>query len=163
MLYKKQWSWRNENSKFVFIRGRSNMYLVIRISGMIGLPKKISSTLDQLRLRRKYSAILLEENPENLKLLKVIRNFVAYGRISEENIARLIDKRGQKTKEWKKLDSKKISSELGKKKLSDFGLKPFFRLHPPRKGIESKKHFGVGKGVLGDNKDDINKLLERML
>jgi len=36
-------------------------------------------------------------------------------------------------------------------------------LHPPRKGIESKKHFGVGKGVLGDNKEKINELLERML
>jgi len=36
-------------------------------------------------------------------------------------------------------------------------------IHPPRKGIESKKHFGVGKGVLGNNKKEINKLIERML
>jgi large subunit ribosomal protein L30 len=137
--------------------------IVIRISGMIGIPKKVSETLNQLRLRRKYSAVLLEEEPENMRLLKVIRNFVAYGRISEENIVNLIEKRGQKTKELKKIDAKKIAPELGKKKLSDFGLKPFFRLHPPRKGIESKKHAGVGKGVLGDNKEKINDLLERML
>src|SRR3989339_283463 len=42
-------------------------------------------------------------------------------------------------------------------------LKPFFRLHPPIKGIESKKHFGVNKGVLGNNKDKINELVRRML
>jgi len=28
---------------------------------------------------------------------------------------------------------------------------------------ESKKHFGVGKGVLGDNKEKINELVRRML
>jgi large subunit ribosomal protein L30 len=139
------------------------MYLVIRISGMVGLQRKIVESLDRIRLRRKYSAVLLDETPENNKLLLNIRNFVAYGRISEKNIVKLIDKRGQKIEKNKKIDAKKISSELGKKKLSDFGLKPFFRLHPPRKGIESKKHFGVGKGVLGDNKEKINDLLEKML
>ena len=48
-------------------------------------------------------------------------------------------------------------------KAVNLGFKPFFRLHPPRKGIESKKHFGVGKGVLGDNGKEINKLITRML
>jgi large subunit ribosomal protein L30 len=49
------------------------------------------------------------------------------------------------------------------RKGQDGKLKPFFRLHPPRKGIESKKHFGVGKGVLGNNGDGINDLVLRML
>jgi hypothetical protein len=40
-------------------------------------------------------------------------------------------------------------------------LKGFFRLHPPRKGIKSKLQYP--KGVLGDNKESINKLIERML
>ena len=62
-----------------------------------------------------------------------------------------------------KIDAKKTAEELEKKNLNELGLKPFFSLHPPRGGIESKKHFGVGKGVLGDNKKAINKLLERML
>ena len=64
----------------------------------------------------------------------------------------------------KKIDAKKIIEELEKgKKYEEVNVKPFFRLHPPRKGIESKKHFGVGKGVLGNHKDKINKLIERML
>ena len=47
------------------------------------------------------------------------------------------------------------------KKFEELNLKPFFRLHPPRKGIKSKLHFP--KGVLGDNKKKINDLVERML
>tara|TARA_Y100000310_G_C20138545_1_gene559178 strand:+ start:19 stop:444 length:426 start_codon:yes stop_codon:yes gene_type:complete len=141
------------------------MIIVIRISGMVEIPTKPRKTMEDLRLRRKYCAILLDETPENLKLLKKIRNFVAYGRVSEENLARLIDERGQRVagKKEIKIDGKKIATSLGQKNLLDFGLKMFFRLHPPRKGIESKKHFGVGKGVLGDNREEINKLLERML
>lgn len=138
------------------------MYLVIRISGMIGISNKVKDTLFQLRMRRKYSAILLEENVENGKLLKKIRDYVAYGKISEANLKKLIEIRGQKIDKNEKIDVKKIVENLGKKKLNDMGLKPFFRLHPPRKGIESKKHFGKGKGVLGDNGEKINNLLERM-
>ena len=62
------------------------------------------------------------------------------------------------------MDVKKTVESLIKgKKYSELNLKPFFRLHPPRGGINSKKHFGKEKGILGDNGKEINKLLERML
>ncbi len=138
------------------------MILVIRISGQVEISGKVEQTLHELRLRKKYSAVLLNETLLNLKLLQHLRNYVAYGRISEENLAKLIELRGQPLKKGAKIDASKILQHLGSKTLDEFGLKPFFRLHPPRGGIESKNHFGVGKGVLGDNKDKINKLVERM-
>jgi len=115
------------------------MISVVRITGDVGLAKEVRETLFRLRLRRKYACIVLE-NPskEQLGMIKSVRNFVAYGELNPETHKELVDKRGQKDK-------------------------PFFRLHPPRKGIASKKHFGVGKGVLGDNKDKINDLIKRML
>lgn len=137
--------------------------IVIRISGMVEVPQKIGHTLDNINLRRKYSAILLEESPENLKMLNKIRSFVAYGPISKESLHKLISLRAESSDKTKKIDADSVIKNLDKKSLKDQGLKPFFRLHPPRKGIESKKHFGVGKGVLGDNKENINLLLERML
>ena len=76
--------------------------------------------------------------PEKLGMLKKIKNFVAYGEISKETYDKLLEKRGERSK-------------------------THFRLHPPRGGIDSKKHFGVGKGVLGNNKEKINELIERML
>ena len=114
------------------------MICIIRISGDVGLNRDIKETFNRLKLRRKYSCIVIEPTKENLGMLEKLRNFVAFGEINEETYSLLKNKR--KTK-----------------------IKNFFRLHPPRKGIDSKKHFGVKKGVLGDNKEGINKLVERML
>jgi len=114
------------------------MICIIRISGDVGLNRDIKETFNRLKLRRKYSCIVIEPTKENLGMLKKVRNFVAFGEISKETYAKLNNKR--KTK-----------------------IKNFFRLHPPRGGIDSKKHFGVKKGVLGDNGEGINKLVERML
>ena len=139
------------------------MIVVIRISGRVGLSKDIKETLDRINLRRKYSATFLKPSPENIKLLRKIRNVVAYGDIDKETLKELIEKRGTPIDKSKKIDAEKIISELEKKKLKDLGLKPFFRLHPPRGGIDSKTHFPIRKGVLGDNKTKINDLVRRML
>ncbi len=115
------------------------MIAIIRIRGQVGLNRKIVDTLYRLRLRKKYTCVVLE-NPtkEDLGMLEKVKNFVAYGELDEATYKKLVEARAGK-------------------------IKNFFRLHPPRKGIESKKHFGVGKGVLGNHGKEINKLLERML
>lgn len=137
------------------------MLLVIRIRGMVDVNSDMAETLFRMRIRRKYAAVLMEDNVENRKLLKKARDFISYGTISKEMLERLINERGKAT-DGKKIDAKKIIEGLEKKKLGELGLKPFFRLHPPRGGIETKKHAGVGKGVLGENKK-INELVEKML
>jgi len=119
------------------------MIAVIRIKGQVGIKRPVKETLDRLRLRKKYVCVVFE-NPskEILGMIKKMKDFVAFGEIQEETYKMLVEKRGKKDGEGK--------------------LKAFFRLHPPRKGIESKKHFGVGKGVLGDNKK-MDELVRRML
>ncbi len=112
------------------------MIAVIRIHGKIGLNKDIDNTLDRLKIRKKYSCVILEPTKENKGMIEKVRNQVAYGEISEDTLKKLNEKR--KTK-----------------------IKNFFRLHPPRKGINAKLHFP--KGVLGNNKEKINELIERML
>ncbi len=119
------------------------MIAIIRIKGMIGLRSGIDETLHRLRLRRKYSCVVVEKTPLLEGMLKKVRDFVAFGEIDEATLKELKEKRGQKDSEGK--------------------LKPFFRLHPPRGGAETKKHFGVGKGILGNNKEKINDLIRRML
>ena len=117
---------------------------IIRIVGQVGINIKIKETLDRLRIKKKYSCVVLE-NPNNsqLEMVKFVSDFVAFGEINDETYKKLKEARGKKV--------------AGK-------LKPFFRLHPPRKGIDSKKHFGeTRKGVLGNNKEKINDLVERML
>ena len=120
---------------------KKDQIAIIRISGMVKVNKDIEETLYRLKLRRKYSCVVVKPTKENLGMIKKIRYHVAYGKINKETYDKLIKERGKKDKEGK--------------------LKAFFRLHPPRKGINSKLHFP--KGVLGNNENKINDLVERML
>lgn len=138
------------------------MILVIRISGLVEIPSGVQEALFRMRLRRKYAAVLLRPTPENKALLQYVRNFVAFGPVSKELLTLLLEKRGMSTNK-KKIDAKSVIEHLDKKDLQDLGVKPFFRLHPPRGGINSKLHYPLRDGVLGDNKEDINELARRML
>jgi large subunit ribosomal protein L30 len=142
------------------------MIAVIRISGMVEIPKDEKETLFRMRLRKKFCCVLMHETPENIGMIAKTRNFIAFGKIDKPTLIELIKTRAKTVGNKKiKIDADKIASELleGKiqKKLTDFGLKPFFGLHPPRKGIDSKIHYP--KGVLGDNHEKINDLIRRML
>ena len=140
------------------------MIAIIRISGRVNMKTDIEETLDRLRLKRKYACVVIKDDVITRGMLAKVRDFVAYGEIKKETFEKLIEKRGQLVDKTKKTDLKKAAEEIEKgKNFSEVNLKPFFRLHPPRRGIESKKHFGVGKGILGNNKEKINELVERML
>ncbi len=136
------------------------MIAVIRIKGMIGIKKAVAETLHRLRLRRKYSCVVIEKPTEaQIKMLNGLRDFIAFGEITDETYKELKAKRGQMQGTKSPTSSPNKSGTKDEKDK----LKPFFRLHPPRGGIDAKKHFGVKKGVLGDNKDKINDLIVRML
>jgi large subunit ribosomal protein L30 len=138
------------------------MILIIRISGDVEIREDVKETMFRMRLRRKYSAVLMQDNEVTQNLLAKTKNFVAYGTISKEMLSELLSKRSQKIA-GKKADVAGAIANIEKKSLEEFGIKPFFRLHPPRGGIDSKIHFGTKKGVLGDNKEKINDLLRKML
>jgi len=152
------------------MQSKGELTAVIRISGMVKVKPDIKNTLERLRLLRKYVCVLVDTSKKEVKgMLKKVKYSVAYGIIDKDVLVKLIKDRGQgiagsesKDPEASKFDAEKVASGLlDGKKLSDLGLKPFFRLHPPRKGIKSKLQYP--KGVLGNNKKDINKLIERML
>ena len=140
---------------------KPKLLAVIRISGRVKIKSDIENTLDRLRLRRKYSCILLNSEKKDIKgMLDKVKFYVAYGEINEETLIKLIKTRAHKVNK-ETFNAVKTAQDLSKgKTLKELGFKPFFRLHPPRKGIKSKLQYP--KGVLGDNKD-ISKLIERML
>ncbi len=142
------------------------MIAIIRISGIPEMPQKAGITLDRLRLRKKFTCVLLNELPENLGMIRKVENFTAFGKIDKDTLIELIKMRGKMAGGKKgKIDAEKVAHDLlnskTPKKISDFGLKPFFALHPPRGGIDSKTHYP--RGVLGNSKEGINKLIRRML
>ena len=138
------------------------MIVIIRIAGMVDRSAEVESTLSRLRLRRKFACSIFEETPETMGMIKKIRSFVAYGEIDKATLIELIKQRGQALDKTKKIDAEKTAEILLKEKSFDkTGIKPFFRLHPARGGINSKQHFPAG--VLGEHKEKINDLIRRML
>ncbi len=138
------------------------MICLIRIKGRVGVSADIGGTLFRLRLRKKYSCVVINPTKEESGMIKKVRDFIAFGEIDKATFEKLIEQRGKTLDKSKKLDAKKVVEGIEKgEKYDKLNLKPFFSMHPPRGGIETKKHFP--KGVLGDHGKDINKLLERML
>ena len=139
---------------------KKGILAVIRIAGMVKVKKDIAETLDRLRLRKKYTCILVNSSDKDMMgMIEKVKFHVAYGSLDKGTLVELVKVRGKGDKD---IDAEKVVSGLMTgKKLSDFGLKPFFRLHPPRKGIKSKLQYP--KGVLGNNGSKINELIGRML
>ena len=118
------------------------MIVVIRIKGRVGLSYRINETLDRLRLKKKYACVVLKGTPEEMGMVEKLRDFVAYGEIRDDVYKELVKIRGRKGQDGK--------------------LKPFFRLHPPRKGYEATKTSFKEGGSLG-NREDINELVFKMI
>jgi large subunit ribosomal protein L30 len=76
---------------------------------------------------------------------------------------RLDEKSLEKITKFKSFDDLSEALIEGKCKLKDFKeIKPVFRLSPPRHGYKAiRLHYP--KGDLGDRKEEINELLERMI
>ena len=109
---------------------------LIRIKGEVGLNYDIAETLRRLGLRKKYSCVIISPEKVEKGMIDKVGDFIAYGEISEKTLKQLNEKRQGK-------------------------IKNFFRLSPPRGGIDTKHRFP--KGILGDNKENINELIERMI
>jgi len=119
------------------------MICVIRIKGRVNLKTDISETLSRLKLRRKLHCIFIDEKDKvKMGMLKKVKDFVAYGEVSDVLMKKIVDKRGQKDKDEK--------------------YRGFCRLHPPVGGFKKGTKLQYPRGVLGKNKE-IDKLLGRML
>ena len=142
------------------------MIALIRISGLVKMKESYEETLSRLRLRRKYTCVIIPENPEMLGMVKNIQNFVAYGKIDEKTFAEILKARGKKIGNSKakltETEAVKIAKEVfAGKKLEELGVIPYFGLHPARGGIDSKHNYP--KGVLGNHQDNLSKLIMKML
>lgn len=140
------------------------MIVVIRMAGQVGLKEEINNTLNRLNLRRKFITCLLNDSKVNMGMLLKVRYHVCYGTINKETLLHLIVKRGKLVggKSLTKEQAEKVVVELEKgKSLRKLGLKPFFRLSPPKKGFKNTKQT-YPRGDLGKHAK-INELLGRMI
>ena len=66
------------------------MIAVIRIKGLVDVPRDMKRTLNILKLRKKHICILLHPKKEIVGMLKKIKNYIAFGEINKETVKQLL-------------------------------------------------------------------------
>ena len=150
---------------------------VVRIRGDINVKPGIKKTLHLLHLNRVNHCVLIRNSPVNDGMLKKVKDYVTWGEINPEVLAKLIVTRG------KLIGNRPIKPEYIKKETRHESLvkfagaivegkdeytalkdvKPLFRLHPPLQGHEGLKHSFRTGGALGYRGEEINALISKML
>lgn len=150
--------------------------LVVNIHGMINARHDIRRALSELKVEKKFTASIVKDEPSTIGMLKLCKDYVAWSNIDIELLSLLLKERG-KVSERKRLDEQYLKrlgfnsyDELAEKivrenmKLSSIdGIRPFFKLSPPKGGFKrsTRRQFNQG-GVLGEN-PKLGELVRRMI
>jgi len=152
------------------------MYAVVRLRGGVNARQDIKDTLDMLHLTRINHCVILPELPNFEGMIHKAKDYVAWGQIEQDILSEMLKNRG-KLKGGKRLTEEYLSQNSsfssfdefaralceGNASISDVpGLKPVFRMHPPRKGLRTTKRTFQQGGDLGYHGDKINVLLNKM-
>jgi len=151
--------------------------VVVRVRGHARIRTTQVDTMKMLRLTRPNHCVLVPKNETTRGMLQMTKDYVTWGEVSHETVARLLFQRGRiiggakLTDAYVKENSKYASIlslakaiEKGEARLADVnGLKPVIRLPPPRKGYEGSKRAWNDGGAVGYRGADIEKLIDRML
>jgi large subunit ribosomal protein L30 len=154
------------------------MFAIIRLRGGVNVRPDIRYTLELLRLHRVNHCVIAEENEYSRGMIRKVKDYVAWGEISEEMLETMLRNRGRVTggerlseviirdktsvSSFNELAQALRSGQITMKELAAQGIKPVFRLHPPRKGHRGVKRRYTQGGVLGYHGDKINDLLLKM-
>ncbi|NPE27121.1 hypothetical protein HNV12_03915 [Methanococcoides sp. SA1] len=112
-------------------------YLIVRIAGQVKNKGTENETMYRLKLRKKFTAILVEEDDKiRMGMVRSVDKKVAFGKVDE-----------------------KFLKELNEKRPAKDGV---YYLHPPRGGFKKSSRLPTPKGILGEH-EDIVKLVGRML
>ena len=120
----------------------------------------------------------MEENDYYRGMLKRVKDYVAWGEISEDMLELLLKRRGRLEggkrltevylrdntpfESFKALAHALCSGEVKMQELTRYKIKPVLRLHPPRKGHRGIKRSVKQGGELGYHGTAINELLYKM-
>lgn len=154
-------------------------YAIVRVRGTQQVGIMVKKTLSSLRLTRINHMVIVPEDKTIDGMLNRIKDYVTWGEVSPEMIAKVLLRRGEirgrkleVNDEFIKNNSDGYSSIIAfakalsknETRLTDIrDLRPVFRLHPPTRGYESIKDSFENGGTLGYRGNEIEKLLERMI
>ncbi len=149
--------------------------LVVNLRGLVNTRAPVRTTLDQLRVGRRFNATIVPDDNVHRGMLNLAKEHVAWCKLDAEIAEKLLKARSEKS-----TGTRVSEAELGKDH-SSFGeiakglengslklksiaeIRPFFRLSPPRGGFKRsiRRQYRDG-GILGPN-EDLPKIVEKML
>jgi large subunit ribosomal protein L30 len=143
-----------------FSKLKGEIIAIIRVRGRRSIKPRIDHTLKLLRVHRTNHAVVLKANDSVIGMLKIAKDYLAFGKISKEALEQLIAKRGEIGRKMAKEVIKPgevAEAVFAGKRVDDF-IDPVFRLHPPRKGWKTVKNPSLE--VIDEN---IDPLIKRMI
>jgi len=149
---------------------------IVRVRGKVDVRKDINDTLNMLNLTENNHCSIFTDNPILRGMLKKAKDYCTWGFIDKDTLKLLLQKRARLEGDKRltddffkanKLTIDKLIDEFEKdpKTVYKLGIKKVFRLSPPSKGFGKVgiKYPFAQKGALGDRKEEINKLLKKMI
>lgn len=151
-------------------------FFVVRIRGGIDAQKTVKATLTMLRMEKNNYATIIKDSPSYSGMLKKAKDYITWGEPTAEVVKTLLEKRGKLPGDVKitdealkrlghdSLDALANAIASGEVEFSQLnGIKPFFRMHPPKKGFKrTVKRPYNDHGELGYRGEAINELIKRM-
>jgi large subunit ribosomal protein L30 len=113
---------------------------IIRVRGKVNINPDIKKTFELLKLSAQNTCVIVPSTPVTLGMARKLESYTTYGTVNAETLALLNEKRKGT-------------------------VENVFKLSPPRKGYGRKgikKAYSIS-GALGNRKDDINELIQRMI
>lgn len=150
---------------------------IVRVRGHAKIQHRAVDTMNMMKINRPNHCVVLPQNDTTKGMLQVVKDYVTWGEIGHELLARMLFQRGEVaggarlTDAYVK-DNSKFTSILslakaidkGEARFTDVkGLKPMLRLPPPRQGYESTRKTYTDRGALGYRGAAIEKLIDKML
>ena len=160
---------------------KQSCLLAVRLRGTVGDNPDVEKTMESLNLLKVNQARLVKNDSSTSGMLRAAKHLVAWGEIDSPTLESLLAKRGEADTSSTIFDKDFVKARFGKDGFGDLassiiageialsqlwgaGLKPKFRLHPPRGGFKrsTRRAFSDG-GELGYRGRAINSLVRRMM
>ncbi|MFB6253473.1 MAG: 50S ribosomal protein L30 [Halobacteriaceae archaeon] len=153
------------------------MQAVVQIRGEVNMQSTVEDTLAMLNLNNVNHCTFIPETETYEGMIAKVNDFVAYGEPSVETIAMLLRQRGEPANQsgdvdddWvdentEYADVEELATALKNEEttLSEVGISPVLRLHPPRGGHDGIKQPKQNGGQLGKHStEQIDALLQSM-
>lgn len=149
--------------------------LVVNLRGLVNTRTPVRTTLEQLRVGRRFNATIVPDDEVHRGMLNLAKDHLAWCKLTVNIAESLLRSKSEKST-GTKVEEAQLSKEHnsfhgiaaqlvdGKIKLNSIEeIRPFFRLSPPRGGFKrSLRRQHRDGGVLGPN-DDLTSLVERMI